>query len=119
MGRSRGGLTTKIHMAADTLGRPVIKVFNAINYKPLGADHKPKGAAGRIAVPVSGDDAAAKAKVMALVDQLGFDAVDNGGLDESWRHQPGTPTYGHYGDVAQTKRQLADASPVRTAKFSG
>ena len=42
---------------------------------------------------MAGDDAVAKAKVMALVDAIGFDAVDTGGLDESWRQQPGTPVY--------------------------
>ena len=30
---------------------------------------------------------------MKLVDELGFDAVDAGGLDDSWRQQPGTPVY--------------------------
>ena len=30
---------------------------------------------------------------MRLVDELGFDGVDAGGLDESWRQQPGTPVY--------------------------
>ena len=55
----------------------------------------------------------------ALLDELGFDAVDNGGLDNSWRHQPGTPAYGADGDVEKTTRLLAEASPERTAKFSG
>jgi predicted dinucleotide-binding enzyme len=35
----------------------------------------------------------AKAVVLQLVDELGFDAVDAGGLDDSWRQQPGTPVY--------------------------
>ena len=76
------------------LGRPVVKVFNN-NY----ADHLqnkglPAGTPGRISLPVAGDDAAAKQKVMALVQELGFDAVDDGSLHESWRQQPGTPSYG-------------------------
>jgi hypothetical protein len=37
------------------------------------------GEAGRTALPVAGDAAAAKHLVMALVDQLGFDAVDGCG----------------------------------------
>jgi predicted dinucleotide-binding enzyme len=45
---------------------------------------------GAIALPVAGDDDAAKAVVLRLVDELGFDAVDAGGMDESWRQQPGT-----------------------------
>ncbi len=31
--------------------------------------------------------------VMTLVDKLGFDLVDAGSIDESWRQQPGTPVY--------------------------
>ena len=59
---------------------------------------KPPGAPGRIALPVAGDNAKAKAVVMELVNDMGFDAVDAGGLDESWRQQPATPGYT---DVAQ------------------
>jgi hypothetical protein len=36
-------------------------------------------------LPVAGDDAKAKAVVLQLVDELGFDAVAAGGLDDSWR----------------------------------
>jgi predicted dinucleotide-binding enzyme len=42
---------------------------------------------------VAGDDSAAKASVSALIEELGFDVVDAGGLDESWRQQPGSPVY--------------------------
>src|SRR5438045_7837127 len=38
-------------------------------------------------------DDAAKTIVLKLVEELGFDGVDAGGLDESWRQQPGTPVY--------------------------
>jgi hypothetical protein len=31
--------------------------------------------------------------VIALVDKMGFDAIDAGPLSESWRYQPGTPAY--------------------------
>jgi hypothetical protein len=55
---------------------------------------QPKGSTGRIALPVAGDDSKAKALVLRLVDQLGFDGIDAGGLDESWRQQPGSPAYG-------------------------
>jgi predicted dinucleotide-binding enzyme len=36
----------------------------------------------------------AKAAVLRLVDDLGFDPVDGGDLDNSWRQQSGTPAYG-------------------------
>ncbi len=56
------------------LGRPVIKAFNNIYAQHLLELGKPAGSAGRIALPVAGDDPAAKAVVLRLVDELGFDA---------------------------------------------
>ena len=73
----------------------------------------PEGAAGRIALPVAGDDADAKRVVSGLVDALGFDPVDGGGLDDSWRQQPGTPVYGSDRDAAGVREALAAASPER------
>jgi len=75
------------------LGRPVIKAFNNIVADSLVRKGRPKGSKGRIALPVSGDDLRSKQLVMALLDQMGFDAVDAGPLSESWRFQPGTPAY--------------------------
>lgn len=31
--------------------------------------------------------------MIALLDQMGFDAMDTGPLSESWHYQPGTPAY--------------------------
>ena len=88
------GELTESEWVQQHLGRPVVKVFNNIFAEHIQTKGLPKGAAGRIALPVAGDDAAAKQKVMALVEELGFDAVDDGSLHESWRQQPGTPGYG-------------------------
>jgi NADPH-dependent 2,4-dienoyl-CoA reductase/sulfur reductase-like enzyme len=46
---------------------------------------------GRIALPVSGDDLKSKQVVMAILDEIGFDAVDAGPLSGSWRYQHGFP----------------------------
>ena len=99
------------------LGRPVIKAFNGIYAQYLLDRHLPAGSPGRIALPVAGDDAAAKAKVMALVDELGFDPVDAGGLDQSWRQQPGTPVYGAEVDADGVRAALAAAPPERPSHF--
>ena len=101
------------------LGRPVIKAFNNIYAKSLGDKGRPRGADARVALPVAGDDAAAKAAVLALVEQLGFDAVDAGGLDESWRQQPGTPVYCQDDDAAGVRKALSEASSTRTAQWTG
>ena len=88
------GDLTESEWVQQHLGRPVVKVFNNIYADHLQNKGLPAGTPGRISLPVAGDDAAAKKKVMLLVEQLGFDAVDDGSLHESWRQQPGTPCYG-------------------------
>jgi len=96
------------------LGRPVVKAFNNIYARHLLERGKPVGTPGRIALPVSGDSTAAKAVVLRLVDALGFDGVDAGGLDESWRQQPGSPVYTADLDAEGVRRALAQARPERT-----
>lgn len=101
----------------DRIGHPVVKAFNGTYAQDILSQGRPAGSAGRQALPVAGDDAAAKRKVRDLIDELGFDTVDAGGLDESWRQQPGTPVYGNQGDVAAIEKALASASPERTAEW--
>jgi predicted dinucleotide-binding enzyme len=113
-----GGMTES-RWVATTLGHAVVKAFNCIGFRSLGERGKPKGAPDRIALPIAGDDAAAKAKVMALIEALGFDAYDAGGLDDSWRQQPGQPCYVADSTLPQLKQRLADANPVRQPKFTG
>jgi 8-hydroxy-5-deazaflavin:NADPH oxidoreductase len=95
------------------LGRPVVKAFNNIQARHLAERGRPKGSSERIALPVAGDDAAAKAVVLRLVDQLGFEPVDAGGLDESWRQQPGTPVFATDLDANGVRRALAGAKRER------
>lgn len=99
------------------LGRPVIKAFNNIYAKHLLEGGAPPGTPDRIALPVAGDDPHAKAIVMRLVDALGFDPVDAGGLDESWRQQSGSPVYTKDYDAAGVKRALAEASQERKPEW--
>ncbi len=99
------------------LGRPVVKAFNNIYADHLLNLGKPSGSPDRIALPVAGDDAAAKAVVLRLVDELGFDGIDAGGLDESWRQQPGTPVYTADHDAEGVRRALAQAQPERKPEW--
>ena len=99
------------------IGRPVIKAFNNIYARHLLEKGQPAGTTGRIALPVAGDDPRTKAIVIRLVDEIGFDAIDAGGLDDSWRQQPGTPVYTKDYDAEGVLRALAEASPERTAEW--
>ena len=101
---------------AEFLGTPVYKVFNGIYWKHLLERGKPRGEDGRIALPIAGADGPGKDAVSALVDELGFDPVDAGPLEESWRQQPGTPVYGKDYDVEGTRKALAEAPPERPAE---
>jgi predicted dinucleotide-binding enzyme len=97
------------------IGHPVIKAFNNIYAKHLRDRGKPAGAGERIALPVAGDDEKAKSVVMKLVDQLGFDPVDAGSLENSWRQQPGTPCYTSDFGADQLRKALEEAKPRRRA----
>ncbi|WP_296371498.1 MULTISPECIES: hypothetical protein [unclassified Pseudonocardia] len=102
---------------AEQLGAPVIKIFNGIFWKHLLERGKPAGAEGRIALPVAGADGPGKELALDLVDRLGFDPVDAGSIEESWRQQPGTPVYGKDYDVENTRKALAEAPRGRPAEF--
>jgi 8-hydroxy-5-deazaflavin:NADPH oxidoreductase len=109
--------TPESRWVSEQLRRPVVKAFNNIYAQHLLDHGKPAGSPGRIALPVAGDDKAAKKVVIRLMDELGFDGVDAGELDESWRQQPGTPVYATDLDAAGVRRALSQASPERPAQF--
>lgn len=85
--------TTSELIAAHLPGARIVKAFNAITMRDLEADGKRAGSSGRRALPLCGDDAAAKVVVAQLYDDLGFDSVDLGRLAEGWRFERGRPAY--------------------------
>ena len=110
---------TESRWVSKQLGRPVVKAFNTILANHLLELGRPRGDRERIALPVAGDDPNAKAVVSQLIDELGFDPVDAGGLDDSWRQQPGTPVYAADLDAESARRALAAANPERRPEFRG
>ncbi|NOK36823.1 NAD(P)-binding domain-containing protein [Corallococcus exercitus] len=109
--------TPESEWVAKLLGRPVIKAFNNIFFQSLGSKGTPKGTAGRVALPVAGDPPEHRAKVLKLVEELGFDGIDAGSLSESWRQQPGTPVYTHDFDAPGVKKALAAAERSRIPEY--
>lgn len=71
----------------------VVKAFNNITFASLGNGARPKGSPERSTLPIAGENADSKARVAELLDTLGYDALDIGGLAGSWRSEPGTPIY--------------------------
>ncbi len=94
---------------AEQLGHPVIKAFNSIMAPSLADKGRKPGEPDRIALPVAGDDAEAKRKVIELVNDAGFDGIDAGSLADSWRQQPGTPAYCTNLDADALRHALATA----------
>ena len=107
-----GGLTES-RWVSNQIGYPVVKAFNGIYSANIVDRARPLGDPDRMALPVAGDDPAAKKVVMDLIEELGFDAVDAGDLDDSWRQQPGTPVYGLEADANGVRFALAAAHNVR------
>lgn len=101
---------------SEQLGKPVVKAFNNIIAGRLGNQGRPRGNAGRIALPVAGDDAAARKVVMEIVESIGFDAYDAGGIDASWHQQPGTPAYCTDPNLAELPRLLARADRLAATR---
>lgn len=85
--------TTSRLLAEHFSGSTLVKVFNAIRAQDLLQDGRPKATPERRALPIASDDAQAKAQVIEFLDQVGFDAVDAGGLDQSWRFERAKPAY--------------------------
>jgi predicted dinucleotide-binding enzyme len=108
-----GGMTES-RWVARQLGRSVVKAFNSIMWFSLAHGSLPPGTPGRIALPIAGDDTRAKTVVLGLVDALGFDGIDAGTLDESWRQEPGTPVYCTDFDAQGVRRALSQADRTRS-----
>ncbi len=102
---------------AGHLGRPVVKAFNSIYWNSLLEKGQPAGTPGRVALSAAGDQPAARATVLDLIDQLGFDPIDAGTLEDSWRQQPGTPCYCADLDAPHLKEALAAAEQDRLPEY--
>jgi 8-hydroxy-5-deazaflavin:NADPH oxidoreductase len=87
----------------------VVKAFNHIYAAELTTHGQPAGTKNRRALVIAGDDPGAKATVMRLLDQFGFDTVDAGPLKEGWRIQRDTPGYGPRRTAEELRRDLAAA----------
>lgn len=88
-----GSTTTSELLAKHLPHSRIIKAFNAITMNDLESDGHPGGSSDRRALPIAGDDTAAKAIVLSLYDAFGFDTVDAGPLSEGWRFERGRPAY--------------------------
>jgi 8-hydroxy-5-deazaflavin:NADPH oxidoreductase len=111
-----GVLTSSSLLQRHLPGAHVVKVFNNIYFRHLASLARPSGDADRSALPIAGDDAAAKTAVAGYLDAIGYDAVDDGSLTDSWHQEPGTPVYGApYGPFSSETGRPADAARIRAS----
>ena len=89
----KGETTTSEMMAAHLRDSRIVKAFNSIRMIDLDDAARPEGAPERVALPLAGDDAEAKALVSDLYNQFGYDTVDAGPLAEGWRFERDRPAY--------------------------
>ncbi|TGD77544.1 NADPH-dependent F420 reductase [Hymenobacter wooponensis] len=83
--RDLGAKTSSEIVAELAPGARVVKGFNTLAAAVLAAS--PSESGGQRVVVVSGDDAAAKADVLALINKMGFAGLDLGGLSTGGRLQ--------------------------------
>jgi len=87
------GRSASVIVAEHAPGARVVKAFNTITMANFEKGPR-QGEATRVLF-VSGDDVAAKQTVQHVITELGFAAIDLGGLDEGGRmQQPGGPLAG-------------------------
>jgi len=94
---------------SNQIQRPVIKAYNNILAGSLVCSGLSKGHPLRLALPIAGDNKQSKDLVSTLLDDSGFDCLDCGALQDSWRQQPGSPVYCTDLNLAQLKKSISKA----------
>jgi len=105
----RGTTTAPGLLQAHLPTSKVVRAFSMIDAADMSGDGHPEGDPKRRALALAGDDPAAKQLVARLYNEFGFDAVDIGGLDESWRVDAGQPAFVTRQNVAELKANVAKA----------
>lgn len=109
------GMTESVWVSKQ-INRPVIKAFNNILAYSLAELGQVEGSNNRLAIAVAGDSVPSKNVVMSLVNDIGFDPVDAGSLEDSWRQQPCTPAYCCDYDQQMMRKGLAIAQKGEAQK---
>ena len=88
----------------------VAKGFNHIMAKEITTDGTPTGTENRRALATASDYPEAAELVARLYDEFGFDTVNIGLLDDSWRVERDRPAYVIRQNEAELKENLSKAS---------
>ncbi|MDN4598617.1 NADPH-dependent F420 reductase [Leifsonia virtsii] len=100
----------------ELAGASVVKTFNHIGYHEMEEDRRPAGDADRRALGIASDDPEAAARIAALVDDAGYDAVLVESLRDGVAFEPGGPVFGARLGAADFRAAVAgELLPVETA----
>jgi 8-hydroxy-5-deazaflavin:NADPH oxidoreductase len=88
----------------------VVRAFSMLDAADMSGDGHPPGDPERRALALAGDDKQAKELVARLYDEFGFDALDLGGLDESWRVDPGQKAFVTRQNLAELRANVTGAT---------
>ncbi|QNO38385.1 NAD(P)-binding domain-containing protein [Protaetiibacter sp. SSC-01] len=91
----------------------VVKAFNHIGANDITTTGSPAGTPDRRALGTASDFPEAIEFVTHLYDELGFDTVSAGGLDESWRLERDRPAYVIRQNADELRANLAAGFRVR------
>jgi 8-hydroxy-5-deazaflavin:NADPH oxidoreductase len=104
-----GKLTVAGYLQAHLPTSRVVRAFNHIDAAQIVSDGSPEGTPNRRALALAGDDQAAKRIVADLYNQFGFDPVDIGGLEESWRLDVDQPAFVVRQNASEMRANVARA----------
>jgi 8-hydroxy-5-deazaflavin:NADPH oxidoreductase len=104
-----GSTTAPGLLQAHLPASKVVRAFSMLDAADMSGDGHPKGDQKRRALALAGDDPEARALVARLYDEFGFDTVDLGALDESWRVDAGQPAFVTRQNVAELRANIAKA----------
>ncbi|HEY1530240.1 MAG TPA: NAD(P)-binding domain-containing protein [Galbitalea sp.] len=90
-------------------GAKVAKGFNHIQSDQILSDASASGTPGRRALATASDFPEAVELVTRFYDEIGFDTVNLGALEESWRVDRDMPAYGGRFDAVQLRAKLDEA----------
>jgi 8-hydroxy-5-deazaflavin:NADPH oxidoreductase len=92
----------------------VVRAFSMLDAADMSGDGHPRGDPKRRALALAGNDPSARQLVARLYDDFGFDALDLGGLDESWLVDPGQPAFVTRQNLAELRANVASSRSART-----
>jgi len=82
--------SSSVYMQKYLTKARLVKTLNHVAYNELNEHSLPEGNPNRRAIVMASDDKEAKLQIAKVINDLGFDPVDLGRLEEGKKFQPGT-----------------------------